>query len=227
MMRDLPAGRIVRWGPVHVLAWPRDRLSGTPEALSERERGQLAGVHRSRRAEWSAGRSLARRLASHALDLAPRTIDVLATRSGAPAIWAAGQPADAAVSLSHAGEWVVGAVCVTGTVGVDVCSLDQAVRVRRTTHLVFSDRERKRLGGLVRPTDAASAWALAEAGGKAAGGRDGHAVFWGLSARPEIHDLHTAAISHGSAALWSLPGAVVAAVHAPPRDHPTRSLIDS
>jgi hypothetical protein len=219
-MPGLPVGQVVRWGPVHLLAWPRNRLAGTPEALSERERGRLAVLPRSRRADWSAGRVLARRLVCRAFGLAPQAIDVLATAGGAPVIWVAGRPAEAAVSLSHAGGWVLAAVCGAGTVGVDICPIDQAARVRRTAGLVFSAAERERLGGLVRADDAASAWALAEAGGKAAGGPDGRALFWGTGSRPEIHDVNRALISDGSAALWSLPGAVVAAVHAPSRNRP-------
>jgi hypothetical protein len=218
MMRALTACQVLRWESVHVLAWPRERLTSPPEPLSDRERGQLVEVPRSRRADWSAGRSVARRLISNMFDLAPEAIDVLATASGAPVAYVAGRPAAAALSLSHAGGWVVAAACGAGTVGVDVCPLDQAPRVRRTTRLVFSPLERARLGGLVRPENAASAWALAEAGAKAVAGPDGCVSFWGPAARPEIHDVTRAVISDGSAALWSLPGAVLALVHAPSLD---------
>jgi phosphopantetheinyl transferase len=227
-MQALPLCQVVRWEPVHLLAWPREQLISPPEPLSGRERAQFVGVPRSRRADWSAGRSLARRLVSRAFDLAPEAIDVLAAASGAPVIHVAGRPAKVAVSLSHAGGWVVAAVCGAGTVGVDVCPLDQAPRVRRTARLVFSQLERERLGGLVRPEDAASAWALAEAGAKAAAGPDGRVSFWGPTARPEINHLTKAVISDGSSALWSLPGAVLAVVHVPSLDRlRLRARIDS
>jgi 4'-phosphopantetheinyl transferase EntD len=213
-MRELSVGRPVQWGRTYLLAAPRQAMALDGAALSDRERQHCATLPRSRRTDWCAGRLVARRLVTWAFDRPPHTFDLLTAPAGMPVLLVAGAPAGFAMSLSHAGDWVVAAACRGGSVGVDVCPLDRAPRVRRSAQVVFSDSERTRLGALLRPSDAAAAWALAEASAKAMATADGgRAAFWQPVQRAEIYELSPPAISTGCAAVWSLPGAAVAAVH--------------
>ena len=83
-----------------------------------------------------------------------------------------------------------------------------------SARLVFSGAELTRLGAMVRCFDAASAWALAEASAKAvASATRDEAAFWQPQKRAEIYALNPPAISDGVAAVWSVPGAAVAAVY--------------
>jgi hypothetical protein len=218
-LRGLSDRMVVRWGEVHLLASPLDLLPITASVLSDRERRCWARLPPSRRADWCAGRFLVRRLVTEVFDVPSTAVDLLAAPTGAPVLSVARGLLAPAVSLSHAGGWLVAATCLTGSVGVDVCTVANAPRVRRAAQLVFSGPERIRLGAMLRSFDAASAWALAEASAKAVATATGNQpAFWQPLQRAEIYALDPPAISDGLASVWSLPGAAVAAVHTGPRE---------
>jgi phosphopantetheinyl transferase len=117
-----------------------------------------------RRAEWLAGRRVAKRLLSAAWSLDPSRVEVLPLESGAPRVWVDGAAReDLVLNLSHTRGWVAAALA-TVPVGVDVCDDADGHRLERIGRRVFSEGEAEGCGAHASPQHQAAVWALKEAG---------------------------------------------------------------
>lgn len=115
-----------------------------------------------RRAEWLAGRKVAKALLA-SLGLEASRVEILPLASGAPAIHLDGAPHPTlSLSLSHTRRWAVAAVG-RGPVGVDVCDDADGPRLERIGARVFSDGEAEACGAHRSPRHQAAVWALKEA----------------------------------------------------------------
>ncbi len=133
--------------------------------LGEDERALLAQMPWPlRRAEWLAGRRVAKRLLHEALGLAPSRTQVLPLESGAPRVWVGGVAHEEFVlNLSHTRGWAVAAVART-RVGVDVCDDVDGDRIARIARRVFSEGEAETCGAFQSRETQAAVWAMKEAG---------------------------------------------------------------
>ncbi len=147
-----------------VLAEPREPGEVTVP-LGPREAALLGDMPWPlRRAEWLAGRRVAKRLLSRALGLSPERTEVLPLESGAPRVHVGGAPReDLVLTLSHTKGWAVAAVA-TSRVGVDVCDDVDGVRIARIARRVFSEGEAEACGAFESAQTQAAVWALKEAG---------------------------------------------------------------
>lgn len=147
-----------------VLAEPREP-GEVAVPIGPRETALLADMPWPlRRAEWLAGRRVAKRLLEHALGLSPARVEVLPLESGAPRVHVDGGPrADLVLNLSHTKGWAVAAVA-TSRVGVDVCDDVDGVRIARIARRVFSEGEADACGAFRSRETQAAVWALKEAG---------------------------------------------------------------
>lgn len=117
-----------------------------------------------RRAEWLAGRRVAKRLLWELHGLEPRRIDVLPQASGAPQVYVDGVVrSDIVLSVSHTRRWAVAAVGAC-PVGVDACDDVDGARLERIGRRVFSDGEAEALELRGDIKAQAAVWALKEAG---------------------------------------------------------------
>jgi phosphopantetheinyl transferase len=133
--------------------------------LGEAERALLADMPWPlRRAEWLAGRRVAKRLLQQSLGFDPARTQVLPLESGAPRISVDGvERTDLVINLSHTKGWAVAAVA-TGRVGIDVCDDVDGERIARIARRVFSEGEAEACGAFESRETQASVWALKEAG---------------------------------------------------------------
>lgn len=147
-----------------VLAEPREP-GEVPVPLGEAERALLAEMPWPlRRAEWLAGRRVAKRLLERALGLDPLRTQVLPLDSGAPRISFDGAPRlELVLNLSHTKGWAVAAVA-TSRVGVDVCDDVDGERIARIARRVFSEGEAEACGAFQSRETQAAVWAMKEAG---------------------------------------------------------------
>jgi phosphopantetheinyl transferase len=117
-----------------------------------------------RRAEWLAGRRVAKRLLFAAFGWDEARVEVLPLDSGAPRVWVDGGPrVDVVLNLSHTRGWAVAAVA-DAPVGVDVCDDADGPRLERIGRRVFSDGEAEGCGAHHSAGRQAAVWALKEAG---------------------------------------------------------------
>lgn len=147
-----------------VLAEPREQ--GEVEVpLGAAERALLAEMPWPlRRAEWLAGRRVAKRLLERALGFEPLRTQVLPLESGAPQVSVDGVPRrDVVLNLSHTRGWAVAAVAST-RVGVDVCDDVDGERIARIARRVFSEGEAEACGAFQSRETQAAVWAIKEAG---------------------------------------------------------------
>lgn len=147
-----------------VLAEPREP-GEVLVPLGEAERALLAEMPWPlRRAEWLAGRRVAKRLLERALGLDPLRTQVLPLDSGAPRISFDGAPRlELVLNLSHTKGWAVAAVA-TSRVGVDVCDDVDGERIARIARRVFSEGEAEACGAFQSRETQAAVWAMKEAG---------------------------------------------------------------
>ena len=160
---DLAPGRVRLVLDAAVLA--QARVAG--EALVElgaNERALLAEMPWPlRRAEWLAGRRVAKAL-MWALGFAPGRVEILPLATGAPALHVDGAVHPSlTLSLSHTRRWAVAAVA-SGRVGVDACDLADGHRLAHIGPRVFSEGEAEACGAHRSTRHQASVWALKEAG---------------------------------------------------------------
>jgi phosphopantetheinyl transferase len=116
-----------------------------------------------RRAEWLAGRRVAKALLRAALGLAPDQVEVLPAASGAPRVHVRGRlDGSLTVSVSHTRRWAVAALA-RGPVGVDACDDADGARLPRIASRVLSFGEAEACGAHTSPGHQAAVWALKEA----------------------------------------------------------------
>jgi phosphopantetheinyl transferase len=118
----------------------------------------------ARRAEWLAGRHVAKTLLAQAFALPFETTEILPLPSGAPQVYCDGVPrTDLVLNLSHTKSWAV-AAAAPSRVGVDVCDDVDGARIDRIARRVFGDGEAEASGALESQQSRAAIWALKEAG---------------------------------------------------------------
>jgi len=133
--------------------------------LGPREQALLAEMPWPlRRAEWLAGRRVAKALLEAAFDYAPSRTEVLPLDSGAPSVWLDGRKLeDLTLNLSHTRGYAVAAAS-RGAVGVDACDDIDGPRLANIASRVFSEGEAEGCGAHRTPQTQAAVWALKEAG---------------------------------------------------------------
>ncbi|MFE5490123.1 4'-phosphopantetheinyl transferase family protein [Streptomyces virginiae] len=161
----LAPGRVHRWGGAALLV---ARRSGPyrPPPLSGAELRVLEALPAWRRAEWTRGRLLAKRLVGDALAVPPGEVEVLPRDDGSPRVVVGGVPMPAVhVSISHTARHVAAALA-PDPVGVDLCEAASEAAVRRVADHVLSPGELSLVvaGGA---EAVVAAWALKEAAVKA------------------------------------------------------------
>ncbi|MEU7599802.1 4'-phosphopantetheinyl transferase superfamily protein [Streptomyces sp. NPDC040724] len=205
-------GRVHRWGGARLLVARFADLRQAP-FLSPAEQQVVRALPARRRAEWTAGRLLAKRLAGEALAVPAQEVEVLPRDDGSPYVLVGGGPvAGVQVSISHTTRHVAAALAPEA-VGVDLCETGSAAAVRRVADRVFSFGERS-LIGTDRPDALAGAWALKEAAVKA----DRSSVFGAAPRLVEILGLRPPVLAGGRrATVWRAGDAVLALVlgHSP------------
>ncbi|MEU9164526.1 4'-phosphopantetheinyl transferase superfamily protein [Streptomyces sp. NPDC048424] len=208
--RPITPGHIHRWGGARLLVARFADLDETP-FLSPAEQRVVHALPARRRAEWTAGRLLAKRLVGDALAAPADEVEVLPRADGSPYVVVGGSPVPAVrVSISHTARHVAAALA-PGAVGVDLCETASAAAVRRVADHVFSPGELSRIG-TDRPAALAGAWALKEAAVKA----DRSSIFGAAPRRVEILGLRPPVLSgRRRAMVWREGDAVLALVLAP------------
>ncbi|MEU9236284.1 4'-phosphopantetheinyl transferase family protein [Streptomyces subrutilus] len=163
--QPIAPGHPHRWGgALLAVARRRDLHAGAP--LSSAERHVADALPAGRRAEWVAGRLLAKRLAAELLAVPAHEVEILPRDDGSPYVRVGGGPVPGAhVSLSHTARHVAAALAPE-PVGVDLCETGSADAVRRVADHALSPGELS-LAGTDRPDALAGAWALKEAAVKA------------------------------------------------------------
>ena len=204
----LPPGELREVLGAFVLAEAREPGEVTV-ALGPRERALLADMPWPiRRAEWLAGRRVAKRLLQLAFQLSPERVEVLPLDSGAPQVHVDGvaRP-DLALNLSHTRGWAVAAAS-TSPVGIDACDDDDGPSLEAIARRVFSDGEAEACGAHRSPRTQAAVWALKEAGLKLRVG----GIFDPGASSIRVVSLEPARIADPSVrvALLRLPSAAVA-----------------
>jgi len=117
-----------------------------------------------RRAEWLAGRRVAKALLQVARGLDPKRVDILPRDSGAPMVLLDGVEVKGLVlSITHTRRYAVAAVA-DGPVGVDACDDADGTRLPRIARRVLNPGEAERCGAHKSPQTQAAVWALKEAG---------------------------------------------------------------
>jgi len=161
---ELPPGEVREVLGAFVLAEAR-QPGEVAVALGPQERKLLDDMPWPlRRAEWLAGRRVAKRLLAAALSLDEGRVEVLPLDSGAPRVWVDGAPrADVVLNLSHTRGWAVAAVA-HAPVGVDACDDADGPRLERIGRRVFSPGEAEGCGAHDSAQRQAAVWALKEAG---------------------------------------------------------------
>jgi phosphopantetheinyl transferase len=204
----LPPGEVREVLGAFVLAEPRE-AGEVAVVLGPNEAALFAAMPWPlRRAEWLAGRRVAKRLLEAALALAPSRVEVLPRDSGAPCVWVDGAArGDLVLNLSHTRTWAAAAVA-TGPVGVDVCDDADGPRLERIGRRVFSEGEAVGCGAHTSPQHQAAVWALKEAGLKLRIG----GVFHPGAKSVRVVSLEPPRVADGSmrVALARLPSAALA-----------------
>ncbi|MFF3672607.1 4'-phosphopantetheinyl transferase family protein [Streptomyces sp. NPDC002120] len=210
--RPIAPGHIHRWGGARLLVAPFTGLHRAP-FLSPAEQRLVRALPARRRAEWAAGRLLAKRLVADALAAPAEEVEVLPRDDGSPYVVVSGSPVpDVHVSISHTARHVAAALAPEA-VGVDLCETASAGAVRRVADHVFSPGELARIG-TDRPDALAGAWALKEAAVKA----DRTGVFGAAPRLVEILGLRPPVLSgRRRAMVWRAGDVVLALVlaHSP------------
>ncbi|MFB6617573.1 4'-phosphopantetheinyl transferase family protein [Streptomyces sp. NPDC085524] len=162
-------GSVHRWGGAALVLARRTGPGGEPlpcPVLSPAERRLAGALPARRRAEWLAGRLLAKRLVGEAVAAPEREVEILPREDGSPYAAVGGSPVVGLhVSISHTAGHVAAALAPE-PVGVDLCETGSAAAVRRVADHVFSPGELS-LVGTDRAEAMAGAWALKEAAVKA------------------------------------------------------------
>jgi 4'-phosphopantetheinyl transferase EntD len=160
----LAAGEVQKLLGAWVLAERRE-AGEVGVTLGPREQALLADMPWPlRRAEWLAGRRVAKRLLAAACGFTPERTEVLPLESGAPRVWVDGVARDDLVlTLSHTKGWAVAAVA-SARVGIDVCDDLDGPRLARIARRVFSPGEAEACGAMASAQTQAAVWALKEAG---------------------------------------------------------------
>ncbi|MEV7417391.1 4'-phosphopantetheinyl transferase superfamily protein [Streptomyces sp. NPDC089919] len=215
------AGRLRSWSGAGLLVARRSDLHGTPW-LGPAERVVAGVLPAGRRAEWLAGRLLAKRLLGEVTGLPPQRLAVLPRPDGSPYALLDGVPAPGVhLSVSHTERYVAAALAPV-PVGVDLCETTSAGAVRRVAEHVFTAAERALVGaagggGPGDPDTAgaaalAGAWALKEAAVKA----DRGSVFGDAPRRVPLLGLCPPRLGGGRRAMvWRAEGVVLALVLVP------------
>lgn len=148
-----------------VLAFSRVLTSPKPAWLSPREQALLDDMPwPHRRAEWLAGRAVAKALIGDAWGFKADQVEILPLESGAPRLWIAGQErADLTLNISHTKSYAV-AACAREPVGIDVCDDDDGRRLPRIARRVMSEGEAEACGAFRSVPNQAAVWAVKEAG---------------------------------------------------------------
>ncbi|MER6254229.1 4'-phosphopantetheinyl transferase superfamily protein [Streptomyces sp. NPDC001584] len=158
-------GRVHRWGGARLIVARARELRQVPP-LSPAERRVVRGMRAWRRAEWTAGRLLAKRLVGEVVSAGADCVEILPRDDGSPRIVIGGSPVPALyVSISHTAGHVAAALAPE-PVGVDLCEMASADAVGRVAdHFLWPGE--LALVGRERPEAMAGAWALKEAAVKA------------------------------------------------------------
>ncbi|MET3988248.1 4'-phosphopantetheinyl transferase superfamily protein [Streptomyces sp. PvR034] len=212
--RPIAPGRPLRWGGAGVVVARREDLRRIP-LLSPAEQRVVDGLGSRRRAEWLAGRLLAKCLVAAFLAVPARDVEVLPRGDGSPRVLVGGGPAPALhLSLSHTARHVAAALA-PGPVGVDLCDTASAETVRRVADHVLSPRDRRAVT-TGRPGDRPGAWAGAWALKEAAVKADRSGVFGAAARRVPILSLWPPLLGGGRRAMvWQTDGTTLALVLAP------------
>ncbi|MGW6784271.1 MULTISPECIES: 4'-phosphopantetheinyl transferase family protein [unclassified Streptomyces] len=203
----LAPGPVHRWGGA-LLVVARRCGPYRPPPLSGAERRVLEALPAWRRAEWTLGRLLAKRLVGEALTVPPGEVEVLPRDDGSPRVLVGGVPMPPLhVSISHTARHAA-AVLAPDPVGVDLCERASAAAVRRVADHVLSPGERS-LVTADGPEAAAAAWALKEAAVKA----DRSSVFGAAPRRVALLGLRPPVLGgHRRAMVWRADDALLALV---------------
>ncbi|MFI8106148.1 4'-phosphopantetheinyl transferase family protein [Streptomyces sp. NPDC086023] len=201
----LAPGLVHRWGGAFLVVARRSGLPGSVPSprLSPAERCVAEALPAWRRAEWTAGRLLAKQLVAGYAGAAADAVEVLPRADGSPYALLGGRPLPAVhLSLSHTAHQVAAALA-PGPVGVDLCETVAADSVRRIGDHAFSPAELSLIGNGP-PEGPAAAWALKEAAVKA----DRTGVFGAAPRRVALLGLHPPRLGGGRrAAAWHSAGA--------------------
>ncbi|MFF9277413.1 4'-phosphopantetheinyl transferase superfamily protein [Streptomyces griseosporeus] len=201
---SLVPGRVHRWGGAALVLARRadlDRIASGSPLLTPAERHVLHGLAPRRRAQWTAGRILAKALVAEVTGKRADGVEILPCADGSPRLSVPGLR----LSLSHTAGHVAAAVAA-GPVGVDVCETSRAPEVLRAADHVLNPGESAVVGhDAVR---LAAAWALKEAAVKA--GRQG--LSGEAPRRVRILGLTPPALDGGHRALVRAAGAAVVAL---------------
>lgn len=159
---SLIPGSVARLLDASVLALPRTQELPAV-VLGPREQALLDAMPWPlRRAEWLAGRDVAKALLG-ALGFEASRVELLPLPSGAPALHLDGAPhLGLVVTLSHTRSWAV-AAAAPGPVGVDACDDADGPRLERLGARVFSEGEAQACGAQRSARHQAAVWALKEA----------------------------------------------------------------
>ncbi|MFD9306286.1 4'-phosphopantetheinyl transferase family protein [Streptomyces sp. NPDC060048] len=209
--QSIAPGRVHRWGGAALVVARRRDLHRAPD-LSPAEQRVVRGLQGRRRAEWAAGRVLAKRLVGVVVDAPADEVEILPRADGSPCVVVGGSPMPAvSVSISHTTGHVAAALA-PGPVGVDLCESASADAVRRVADHVLSPGELS-LIGTDRPDAMAGAWALKEAAVKA----DRSSIFGSAPRGIVILGLRPPVLSGRRLAMvWRASDAVLALVLAQP-----------
>ncbi|MCX5149072.1 4'-phosphopantetheinyl transferase superfamily protein [Streptomyces sp. NBC_00320] len=217
-------GHVHRWGGAGLVVAHRPGRGRAapvspvlPPHLSPAERRVVHALPARRRAEWVAGRVLAKRLVGEAVGAPEDDVEILPHDDGSPYVVVGGSPMPAvSVSISHTARHVAAALA-PGPVGVDLCGTQSAAAVRRVGAHAFSPAE-PALIGTDRPDVPAGAWALKEAAVKA----DRSGIFGDAPRRVRITGLEPPVLSgRRRAMVWQAGDAVLALVLAHPAPSPS------
>ncbi|MEU9144219.1 4'-phosphopantetheinyl transferase superfamily protein [Streptomyces sp. NPDC048349] len=210
--------RVHRWGGARLIVARRADLLRAP-LLSPAEQRVVRSLPAWRRAEWEAGRLLAKRLVGELVAAPAQEVEILPRDDGSPCAVVGGSPVPGVhLSLSHTVRHVAAALAPE-PVGVDLCETSSAATVRRVADHALSARELA-LIGTDRPDALAGAWALKEAAVKA----DRSGIFGPAARRVEILGLRPPLLGGARRAmLWRAGDAALALVlahrAAPAREH--------
>ncbi|MFJ7159917.1 4'-phosphopantetheinyl transferase family protein [Streptomyces sp. NPDC101118] len=201
----LAPGRVHHWGGAFLVVARRSGLPGSVPwlPLSPAERCVAGALPAWRRAEWTAGRRLAKHLVAGYTGAAVDAVEVLPRADGSPYALLGGRPLPAVhLSISHTAHQVAAALA-PGPVGVDLCETVAADTVRRIGDHAFSPAELELIG--TGPQEGpAAAWALKEAAVKA----DRTGVFGAAPRHVALLGLHPPRLGGGRrAAAWHTAGA--------------------
>ncbi|MFC9294551.1 4'-phosphopantetheinyl transferase family protein [Streptomyces sp. NPDC057011] len=200
-------GLIHRWGAAALIVARRSDLHRAP-VLSPAEQRVAHALPARRRAEWAAGRLLAKRLVCDTVSAPPQDVEILPREDGSPCVRVGGRPVPALnVSISHTAGHVAAALAPQAT-GVDLCETGSADAVRRVADHALSPGELA-LIGTGRAEVMAGAWALKEAAVKA----DRSSVFGAAPRRIPILGLRPPVLgARRRAMVWRAGEAVLALV---------------